>query len=161
MNKAPHKLKVGLDYHGVINDNPTYFKQFCAELLKREHEVHILSGGPKEKIVWQLQKEGICYNYVFTIFDYYNAQGLMCQLPDGDWHVDEDLWNKTKAEYCRSNKIDVQIDDSLIYGQYFTTPYCLYSHQKKQCLLFPNNQVIDLAKTPPLITVNQLESIFC
>ena len=161
MNNRQQKLKVGLDYHGVINDNPLYFKKFCAELLERGHEVHILSGGPKEKIVWQLQKEGIQYSYVFTIFDYYNAQGLVCQLPDGDWHVDEELWNKTKAEYCRVNEIDIQIDDSLIYGRYFTTPYCLYSHQDKQCLLLPTNQTIDLALIKPLVTVKLLENIFC
>ena len=44
------KLKIGLDFHGVITDNPEYFKVFANEALRRGYEIHIISGGPKATI---------------------------------------------------------------------------------------------------------------
>ena len=32
------KLKIGLDFHGVITDNPEYFKVFANEALRRGYE---------------------------------------------------------------------------------------------------------------------------
>lgn len=158
MNKEHSFLKIGLDYHGVINTDIAYFKQFCTEAIKRGHEIHILSGGPEQKIIHHLQETGIHYTKVFTIFDFYNEKGLACRLPNGDFYVDENLWNETKAEYCRQNKINVQIDDSPVYGKYFTTPYCLYSHQKKNCVLLSQNESIDFAQDA-CAAVRQLEQI--
>ena len=161
MNKNHHYLKIGVDYHGVINSDVAYFKQFCKIALQRGHEVHILSGGPEEKIVNHLQAEEIEYTRVFTIFDFYNEKGLACHLPNGNFYVDENLWNETKAEYCRQNNIDIQIDDSLIYGRYFTTPYCLYNHQQKNCRLLPTDKIINLQTTEPLHAIERIEKIFC
>ena len=33
--------------------------------------------------------------------------------------MDDDIWNQTKAKYCEKHNIDLHIDDSPIYGQYF------------------------------------------
>lgn len=44
------KLKIGLDFHGVITDNPEYFKVFANEALRRGYEIHVISGGPKATI---------------------------------------------------------------------------------------------------------------
>lgn len=159
MTKPGRKLKIGLDYHGVINTNLAYFKQFCAILLARGHEVHILSGGPEEKIVASLQAAGIEFTKVFTIFDFYNQKGMACRLSNGDFYIDENLWNETKAEYCRQNKIDMQIDDSLIYGRYFTTPYCIYNDRQKNCVLFPENIEIDLNTFPVEKVIERLENL--
>lgn len=157
MNDCHQYLKIGIDFHGVINANQHYFKIFCELALKRGHEIHILSGGPEEKIVTQLEKAQIKYSKVFTIFDFYNDKGMACLLPNGQFHIDENLWNETKAEYCRQNGIDIQIDDSLIYGKYFTTPYCLYDNEKKQCTITENNQVIEFNDANPILAIQQLE----
>lgn len=52
------KLKIGLDFHGVITDNPEYFKVFANEALRRGYEIHIISGGPKATIEKFLQQWG-------------------------------------------------------------------------------------------------------
>lgn len=37
------------------------------------------------------------------------------------------VWDRTKAEYCAREEIDLHIDDSDVYGQYFTTSYLKYN----------------------------------
>lgn len=53
------KLKIGLDFHGVITDNPEYFKVFANEALRRGYEIHVISGGPKATIEKFLRQWGI------------------------------------------------------------------------------------------------------
>ena len=31
--------------------------------------------------------------------------------------------DKTKADYCKDNDIAIHIDDSMVYNEYFTTPF--------------------------------------
>lgn len=159
MNNCQSHLKVGLDYHGVINSNPEYFRSFCIELLHRGHEVHVLSGGPEDKVDWYLNQLNIPYTQLFTIMDCYKMLGLMTVKPDGKWHIDEHLWNTAKAKYCRINQISVQIDDSEIYGKYFSTPYCLYNQDKQMCILSIKTEIIDLHTVPPIKTINKLEKL--
>ena len=42
------------------------------------------------------------------------------------------VWDQVKAEYCRNNEINLHIDDTLIYNDFFTTPFCrLWSHNNR------------------------------
>lgn len=61
------KLKIGLDFHGVITDNPEYFKVFANEALRRGYEIHIISGGPKATIEKFLQQWGIKYTDILPL----------------------------------------------------------------------------------------------
>ena len=83
MNK-PLPLKIGLDFHGVINDNPVYFSRFTAEAVRRGYEVHIITGGPSHKVKELLDKWNICYTAVFAILDYYDAQGEVEYFENGE-----------------------------------------------------------------------------
>ena len=123
--------KIGIDFHGVLNSNTQFFKDFCAYVAEHGFEIHIISGGPKETIEKFLTLHKIQYTAVCCIFDYFDAKSEVEFLPDGSFHVDDEKWDSAKAEYCRRNDICVQIDDSTIYGRYFTTPYCLYDEHKK------------------------------
>ena len=40
-------LKIGLDFHGVINTNPSYFKDFTEYAEARGHRIYIITGGRK------------------------------------------------------------------------------------------------------------------
>ncbi len=161
MNKKHRYLRIGLDYHGVINSDMPYFKCFCQQAIARGHKIHILSGGPEEKILNKLNEEGFEFTKVFAIFDYYNEKGLACRLPNGEFYVNDQLWNETKAHYCRQHKIDIQIDDSPVYGKYFTTPYCLYDHKQKNCRLIWDKKTIDIEMCEPQLAVKMIEDIFC
>lgn len=156
MNRKRRILKIGLDFHGVINKNLSYFQRFCDALSKRGHHVYILTGGPKSTVKKDLKKAKIKYKVLFTIFDFYQAKGLVSCQGAGHFQIDEKLWNTAKADYCRSHNIDVQIDDSLIYGKYFTTPYCLYT--EINCLLLNNKEKIDLSVLTPEQAVLELET---
>lgn len=43
-------LKIGLDFHGVINTNPSYFKDFTEYAEARGHRIYIITCGPAAKI---------------------------------------------------------------------------------------------------------------
>lgn len=125
------KKKIGIDFHGVINTDPVFFQKLAQELLRRHIEVHIISGGPEDYIKNYLQDNGILYSQIWCIYSYYENKGQITIYEDGSFYMDDEIWNKAKADYCRRHKIGLHIDDSLIYGKYFTTPYCLYNGNTK------------------------------
>ena len=141
MNNS-QKLKIGLDYHGVIDQNPLSFARFCDEGKQRGHKIHIITGGPKIKIEEYLRNDNIKYDTIFAISDYYQALGQIGQSDNGIPTISEDKWNRAKAEYCRRNKIDFHIDDSVQYMQWFSTPFCLYEKKQNKCTLF-NEEELD------------------
>lgn len=126
MTNNNHKLNIGLDYHGVINKNFSYFSKFCAEAKFRGHKIFIITGGPQPKIRQQLQSRKITYDFIFAISDYYQALGMSKQNFEGKFIVPEHLWNAAKGEFCRRNNIHFHIDDNIKYSQWFCTPFCLY-----------------------------------
>lgn len=130
-------LKIGLDYHGVIDKNPSYFAAFCAEARRRGHLIYIITGGPAVKIKQLLTKYNVEYDFIFAISDYYQALGKVEQSPDGDLIVPKHLWNMAKAEFCRRNHINFHIDDSVDYLHWFSTPFCLYDNSEDICRLSP------------------------
>ena len=137
------KTKIGVDFHGVINAKPDFFREFCREALKIGLEVYIISGGPRETILSYLNQYQIPYTKLWCIFDYYEQRHQVEFYDDGSFHVDDELWNKAKAEYCKEHNICIHIDDSVIYGREFATPYCRYDEKANSCVL--NGQQIYLA----------------
>ena len=150
-------LKIGLDFHGVINTHPSYFKDFTQAATSRGHEIYIITGGPADKIACFLRGWGICYQDLFAILDYYTARGEVTFFQDGSFHVDDKLWNTAKARFCKKYDIDIHIDDSKIYGQSFSTPYCCYNSQRNECTV--NDKYIINFKLPAEESIIQLEHI--
>ena len=136
--QADTKSKIGVDFHGVINTRPDFFREFCREALKIGLEIYIISGGPRETILAYLNQYQIPYTKLWCIYDYYEQRHQVEFYDDGSFHVADELWNKAKAEYCKEQKICVHIDDSAIYGREFATPYCRYDEQSNSCILNGN-----------------------
>lgn len=157
MNKRKH-LKIGMDFHGVINQNPLYFKELACELIRRGHEVHIITGGPCETITQTLEKMKFCYTQSFAILDHYEGLGMVEYAGDGGFHIDDKLWDTAKAKYCKAWNIDLHIDDSLVYLQYFETPYCRYEAQLQRCIL--NGLPCLDFQLPAAKVVDNLEKMF-
>lgn len=130
-----NKIKIGLDFHGVINQSPEYFSKFSQSVKKWGYELHIITGGPKSVIEEYLQQYNIYYTNIFTIIDFYDALGKVEHLPDGKFKVPNELWDSAKGEYCQKHRIDIHIDDSLRYAQWFKTPFCHYNAQTQKCRL--------------------------
>lgn len=148
-------LKIGLDFHGVITDNPAYFKILADLAISRGDEIHIISGGPQLTIIQFLNKWGIKYTSVFAIVDYYDARGDVRFFENGEFKVDDKLWNRAKAKYCKEHKIDIHIDDTLKYSEGFETPFCIYDGQNRRCRT--KDTVIDLSVSPEQ-SLNEIEN---
>lgn len=138
------EIRIGLDFHGVIDTNPSYFKAFCSKAVAKGWKIYVITGGPYNKVKEQLEEWKIDYTDIFALYDYYEAQGKVKK--EGErFYVDENLWNGIKGKYCKDNKIDVQIDDSGIYGKNFSTPYCHFDRESKSCTL-ANGIKLDFTK---------------
>lgn len=140
-------MKIGIDIHGVINENPAFFNKFMQSILDAGGEVHILSGPPSEQIWQELKEMGFNSHAgvrVFSIVDFHKAAGTaMKQDSDGQWWTvkkeddewvpDQYVWDKTKGDYCLKHGIDLMIDDSDAYAHFFKTPYArFYSKNKRK-----------------------------
>lgn len=127
-------MLLGLDVHGVITKNPKLFASITAELTLHNHEVHILTGVEDgDRIRKELAFFGISYTHFFSITSFHKAIGTHIVYKNGDPTqplIAPPKWDKTKADYCRGNKLDIHIDDSDVYGNYFEnirTQYIKYN----------------------------------
>ena len=126
-------IKIGLDFHGVIDKHPSFFQEFNQKAREEGWQIHIITGGTKEEVVTKLKDWNISFDEIFSIMDFYEQQGKTILLQNGERHVDEKLWNQAKAQYCQEKQIDIHIDDSSLYQKWFSTPYCLYDNKTFVC----------------------------
>ena len=151
------RLKIGLDYHGVISRHQKYFADFAAEAVKRGHQIYIITGGPKYAIAQKLRQLHLPYTEIFAIYDFYKNSRYMEYQPNGDWHIPDELWDKAKGEYCLAQKINIHIDDSKKYIRWFSTPYCCFSSLSQNCVL-ENGAQIDFSQ-PAAAALDDIEAV--
>ena len=137
-------IRLGLDVHGVITDDPDFFSNLALLMLEKGHEVYIVTGQENNEllqdtlrgcnIVKQLYKE------ILSITTYQKALGTPISYLDGRKSqpiMDPEIWNPTKAALCASAGIHIMVDDSEIYGKYFLdvkTQYIRYSPETREFL---------------------------
>ncbi len=141
-------LKIGIDYHGVINKEPLFFKELIALALKSGHQITVLSGGSEKDVKKYLDEHNITYSQIFSLLDYFTKRNLVTFYEDGSFYVENEIWNKAKANYCSQNGVDLHIDDSMLYGSYFQTPFCLYSPTNDCCTFIKKNVTLNFKKEP-------------
>lgn len=139
-------FKIGVDYHGVITSDPAFFASFNRCSLEAGHDIYILSGGYQKDIEAYMRRYNIPFTAVWSMVDYFGQQGKVKYLSDGSFKVDDRIWNAAKAQFCAKEKIDFHIDDSVVYGSFFTTPFCLYDSLQKKCVC--RGRRIDFMQTP-------------
>lgn len=133
------KFKIGLDIHGVIDSLPDFFAFLTDSVAKNGGEVHILTGGSwTQELESQLSNYGIKWTHKFSVYDHLIEVGTKIvgeiQFPDGTIQkkFEDGAWDKVKAEYCKEHSISLHIDDTLIYNDFFSTPFCrLWTHNNK------------------------------
>ena len=117
------KIKLGLDMHGVIDSDPTFFHLFTRHLIDKGHEVHIITGKELGPVLDdELDKCCVDYTQIFSITSYHKSIGTYVSYKDGnpEWPlIAPPKWDPTKAMYCKREDIDIMIDDSAVYGLYF------------------------------------------
>lgn len=117
-------MKIGIDFHGVIDKAPEFFNKLVCCLLMSNHEVHIITGETYETASKILNAYGIGWTHFYSITDDLLNQGKRYKKDKNDRPCFSTIqWNRAKAIYCKEHGIDIMLDDSMIYGKYFTTPY--------------------------------------
>lgn len=121
-------MKIGLDFHSVIDTAPQFFSVITNLLIRNGHEVHIITG---EEDTPEFRKHlcelGIAYTHFFSIVTHNKKQGTEVTYDkNGHPWIDEHTWNTSKAKYCREHKIDIHFDDSEEYCKHFGTPYVVF-----------------------------------
>lgn len=116
-------MKIGLDYHCVINHDPKFFSELSKAIIAAGGQIHIMTGS---RITPELEQElinlGMSWMKLFSIADYCKESGYdMWEDADGRPWVDENLWNQAKAIYAEEQGLDLVMDDTAVYGNYFTT----------------------------------------
>ena len=135
MEAAGSRPKIGLDLHGVITDMPEFFSFFTKAMIAAGAEVHIITGGATEDDRRLLEKHDIRYTHYFSIVEHHRSVGTPTKGKHPKYGfdtIDDQEWDRTKGEYCRKHGIDLHIDDTLIYNDYFTTPFCrIWTHSNR------------------------------
>ena len=129
------KLKIGFDIHGVIDDKSDVFSALSKILVDSGNEVHVITGSFRtDELEREIkEKHNISYTHFFSILDYHKELGTKIEYDeDGQAWIEGELWDKTKAEYCQRVGIDLHLDDSDSYGDYFLTPYARF-YTKDRC----------------------------
>lgn len=155
------KIKIGIDFHGVITAHPQFFKKFNQYAIAGGCQIYILSGGHCDDVKKQLDQQGILYTHIWSMLDYYDEKCKVTYLDDGSFKVDDKLWNTAKADYCHRHQIDFHIDDSNLYGEYFKTPYCQYDMNAQKCVADDTSQVVIDFNQDPEVVLKRIVEIIC
>jgi len=127
-------MVLGIDLHGVIDDNIHYFKSMLESTI-RYQDIYIISGPPKIDIKRELDKhslyQGLHFDRVFSVVDFLKGKNVKMWTDErGRWWASDEDWWSSKAEICEKYDVDVMIDDKKRYQQYFKdkkTKFLLYT----------------------------------
>jgi hypothetical protein len=123
------KLKLGLDFHGVIDTFPEMIAEMSRMFVAAGHEVHVVTGLKRDAIVQKgLDDFGIQYTHYFSIVEQLEADGVTIVWRDGLPYADKIHWDIAKRDYCQKNEIDLMIDDSPVYKDTFNDISTVYLH---------------------------------
>lgn len=134
------KFKIGLDIHGVIDSMPDFFSFLTESILKNGGEIHIITGGHWDSELENLLNSfGIKWTHIFSVYDYLISENANIvgeiQFPDSTIQkkFEDGLWDSIKAKYCQENNISLHIDDTLVYNDFFKTPFAnFWSHNNQR-----------------------------
>jgi len=131
------KFKLGIDWHGVLDAIPEEVAWLSRAVVAAGGECHLMTGMEWTKECEdQLNEWDVHYTHHFSVFDHHHK---IMKTPVVGWHdvfnipkIDEELWDKTKGEYCEKHGISLHLDDTLEYNKYFKTPFArVYTNNNK------------------------------
>lgn len=154
---SPTKLRISLDYHGVIDRDFAFWRRFSCLAHHQGHQIAVVSGGPAVEIRDQLKYQRIVYDYLWCVLDYCLATGKAAMLPTGEFRIRDDDWNQAKAFLCTQSQISLHVDDSPSYARWFTLPYCLCRPSSRTCL-DQNGRLLSFSSPSELLC--QIEQMF-
>lgn len=144
---AGEKLRIGLDYHGVIDRDPDYFSVLSCQVINDGGEVHVLTGQRDDNDLRnKLDDLGISFTHLFSIISHHESAKTRVWKDERGWWMDEETWDRSKAAYCLEHGIHVHFDDSKKYGRHFK-PSTLYV-KYPECVIVNKKDDSDVRSEP-------------
>lgn len=133
---SSYRFSIGLDFHGVIDSMPEFFSFLTNSIIDSGGEVHILTGSSwSEELESQLKSFNVRYTHKFSVYDHLMQNGTKIvgkvKFPDGTVQnkFENGKWDMVKADYCLKNGVSLHLDDTMIYNDFFKTPFArFWSH---------------------------------
>jgi hypothetical protein len=117
-------VRISIDVHGVITERPEFFAHLTQKLVRQHNAVFILTGQAAGiALVRELAMYNILFHHILSITTYHRTIGTPIRYKNGDPtqpKMPYGVWSPTKARLCDLYDIDLHIDDSDVYGDYFT-----------------------------------------
>jgi len=117
-------MRISIDVHGVITERPEFFAWLTKKLVSHHDAIFILTGQAAGiALVRELAKHSILFHHVLSVTTYHRMIGTPISYKNGDPTqpvMPYGVWDPTKAKLCELYDIDLHIDDSDVYGKYFT-----------------------------------------
>lgn len=123
------KISIGIDIHGCLDTIPDTLKEIMCSLICRKNNVYIITGIPfvhvKQTLDDLLIFKDVHYTHFFSIEEHLlkNNNKVIGYDKKGRNIFRSLDWDMAKANYCHKHKIELMLDDSNVYGRYFSTPY--------------------------------------
>ena len=138
-SESESKFKLGLDIHGVVDAMPETFAFLTKSIIESGGEVHIITGGSwNDELEFQLKNLNIKWTHSFSVYDHLieNNTSIIGEIQFEDGTIQKKFeggaWDKVKGKYCADHKISLHLDDTLIYNDFFTTPFArIWTHNGK------------------------------
>jgi nicotinate (nicotinamide) nucleotide adenylyltransferase len=126
------KIKLGIDIHQVGAVKNSFFSELSRLLVENGHEVHLLTEEELTPALEKYLREDLRLSWtrLFSVTSYQKSRGVKITYIQGSPYMDEEIWNRTKADYCREQNLDLHIDRSDVYGRHFTTPYARFYERR-------------------------------
>ncbi len=126
------RIKLGIDIHQVGAVKDSFFSELSRLLVENGHEVHLLTEEELTPALEKYLRENLrlSWTHLFSVTSYQKSRGVKITYIQGSPYMDEGIWNRTKADYCREQNLDLHIDHSDVYGRHFTTPYARFYERR-------------------------------
>jgi hypothetical protein len=132
-------MKLGLDIHGVIDKYPEQMIKLAQDTMKRGGRVYLITGPPaikaRAEMIELMTKYMISkpfWNQIYSIVDWMKQKGIPhhTDIKGHVWALREHDWNAVKGQIAVELGLDLHIDDSEEYGEYF--PPGVFVHMKNK-----------------------------
>ena len=121
-------MRLGLDIHGVIDKYPEKMIKLAQDTLKRDGRVYLLTGidgeTARQEMINLMSKHMITkpfWNQIYSIVDFIKQKNIPHHFDKNGnlWTLREREWNSVKGKIAVELALDLHIDDSEKYGEYF------------------------------------------
>jgi hypothetical protein len=120
-------MRIGLDFHGVIDRFPDEISILTKRWINLGHQIYIVTGESEITATVKVEALHVPYTHFFSIVDYHKGIGTPMELRDSGWWMDQETWDRTKGDYATVAGLHFHFEDTLKYAPWFPSS-CTFVH---------------------------------